>query len=166
MAARAEKDIRNAIGELIESAFTVEPLPVVLPRNLLGRIREGTYTELLDSDSKVHGWMITEYSAVPTTEKFKQHVEYGYRYLVWQFYEHDLGTDAANTEDQASVERDTVTRLFLPSATSLCGGVRGCGPLEFSQAFYPGTLPIDLIGVGDKMLHIAQGTLLVKETLP
>jgi len=166
---RAEKDIRAAIGTAITNALaSLTPMPVIIPRNLLGRIREGHYTELLDAFNKVHGWMITPYADAPSGkgEKLKRHTEYSIRYLVWQFHEYRTGSDESNSEDDASVERDTVKSLFIPTATSVCGIVAGCGPLEFSQAFYPGTLSIDLIPIGDRMCHIAQGTLTVDDIIP
>ena len=165
MAARAEKDIRNAIGSAIATAVSTA---IVIPRNLLGNLKNATwYSEFLDVDNRVHGWGIALYSDTPSDpNRFQRKAEYLYKYHVWQLYEFTSGNDASNSEDLASVERDTVKALFVPTATSLCGAVRGCGPLEFGQSFIPGATPIDTMEVGDRILHIAQGQLTVADTLP
>lgn len=162
MAARAEKDIRNAIGAAIAAAV---PSAKVMPRNLLGNLKNlRWYAEFQDTNGLVHGWGIALYSdSVSNPDRFQRKVAYVYKYHVWQLYEFVAGNDSSNSEDLASVERDTVKALFVPSTTSQCGVVRGCGPLEFGQSFIPEATPVDTLTIGDRTIHIAQGQLSVTD---
>lgn len=161
---RSEVSIRNSIADAIATAV---PEAKVLPRNLLGRLKEARwYAEFLDDLGRVHGWGIALYSDTPSGDKLKRHVEYALRYHVWQLFYYEMGDDNLNSEDLASAERDIVKALFIPSASSVCGAVRGCGPLEFGQSFISGATPIDTLEVGDRLLHIAQGQLTVTDVLP
>jgi uncharacterized protein (DUF3084 family) len=145
-----EVQIRNAIAAKIAE---VAPQAVVVPRNILNTKNNGWLGLLQspDDNDRIHGWMVTQ-RAAPINEQRTNGAEYSLNFSVWQFWAYETGDDAANSEDASSSEREVVMTAFanaaaLPSELSRCEG------LEFSL--------IDLFWVGDRLVHIAQGTMTV-----
>lgn len=144
-----EKQIRDAIAATIQTAA---PLAVVIPRNILGMKNDG-WLGLLQSASdqnRIRGWMVTLQSQ-PLIEDRLNGAEYELRFSVWQFLQYWTGSNTDNSEDTFSAEREAVVSAF---AGSLGSPLEWAKPLQFSL--------IDLFSVGDRLVHIAQGSIAVR----
>lgn len=143
-----EKQIRDAIASTITAAA---PTAVVLPRNILG-IKNDGWLGLLQSPSdgnRMRGWMITLQSQALIEDRVNG-AEYELRFSVWQFLQYWTGDNTDNSEDAFSAEREAVINAF---AGQLASPLSWASPLEFSL--------IDLFPVGDRLVHIAQGSIAV-----
>jgi hypothetical protein len=144
-----EIEIRNAIAARIKATA---PTAVVIPRDVVNAL-DGTWLSLLEDDNgKVHGWVVT-LESMPLTEDRGDSAEYDLRFSVWRFLDYDTGDDAANSEDQGSVERAAVVTAFARRST-LPAVLSNCSPLEFGRTA--------IRYVGDKCVHIDEGTITSK----
>jgi hypothetical protein len=147
-----EKQIRDAIAATIQTAA---PQAVVIPRNILGMKDDGWLGFLqsgVDSN-RIHGWMVTLQSQAVIEDRVSA-AEYELRFAVWQFLQYRTGSNSDNSEDAFSNERGAVLNAF---AGALPAPLDGAKPLEFSL--------VDLFQVGDRLVHIAQGSIVVGTVL-
>lgn len=144
-----EIEIRNAIAARIQ---TTAPSAVVIPRDIVNAL-DGTWLSLLeDAVGKVHGWVVT-LEAMTIREDRAGGAEYNLKYSVWRFLDYDTGSDAANSEDQGSAEREAVVLAFA-NDTALPAVLSNTKPLEFART--------GLRYVGDKCVHIDEGSITVE----
>lgn len=143
-----EIQIRNAIASTIKS---VAPTAVVIARNALD-LKDNGWLMLFSPDGEnIHGWMVTQRAAL-INEQRANGKEYSLSFNVWQFFDYTTGNDISNSEDVASAERESVM-LALANTATLPSELSRCDGLEFSL--------IDLFWVGDRLVHIAQGSVTV-----
>jgi hypothetical protein len=150
-----EKQTRDAIATVIR--LVVDSTTTVIGRDAMGLFRQGDYKPLLASGAThTRGWIVTQVSA-EQSEKADTFAEYTNRWRVWQLHEYFTGTDADNSEDIASAERETVLGAFadLNSVTGIdqttLDALVNLGGLSFSSIT---TVPMT---EGGKLFHWAQG---------
>lgn len=144
-----EKEIREAIAARIQ---TLAPSAVVVPRNILG-IKNDGWLGLLQSPAdgnKIHGWMVSLQSQVLIEDRGFG-AEYELRYAVWQFLQYSTGDNTNNSEDVFSAERAAVIQGFAGNPPA---PLEDAAPIQFNL--------IDIFSIGDRLIHIAQGSIAVR----
>lgn len=129
---------------------------LVIPYDIVGVKESGQLASLdLPAQDRIHAWMVTQIGANAVQAAKQTFAEYEYIYAVWQFYEHIHGNATTHSEHLMSTERDAVTLKFAGTRNSpvACGS----RALSFST--------IGTFYVVDKLIHIAQGTMSVMQTV-
>lgn len=108
----SEIEIRDAIVARMVSALAVfDPAPIVLGRDITGILESASYNGLLDSDNKIHVWVVTPRSFLPI-ENHQGGALYELVYNLTQIIQYASGTDADNSDRDASLERDAIINAF------------------------------------------------------
>lgn len=110
----SEIDIRDAIVARMISALSVfTPAPIVLGRDITGILESGSYNGLLDTGDppRIHVWVVTQRSLLPVDPR-QGGTLYELIYNLTQIYQYRSGTDASNSDREASLERDAITNAF------------------------------------------------------
>jgi hypothetical protein len=108
----SEIEIKDAIVARMISALAVfTPAPIVIGRDITGILESGAYNGLLDSDNKIHVWVVTRRSLLPIDIR-QGGAKYELVYSLTQIIQYRSGTDASNSDREASLERDAVTNAF------------------------------------------------------
>ncbi len=108
----SEIEIKDAIVARVESALAVfTPAPRVLGDDITGILESGSYNGLLDTDNKIHVWVITQRSMLPIDIR-QGGTLYELVYNLSQIIQLRSGTELSNSIREASLERDAVTNAF------------------------------------------------------
>jgi hypothetical protein len=110
----SEIEIRDAIVARMISALAVfTPTPIVIGRDITGILESGAYNGLLDTGDppRIHVWVVTQRSALPVDIR-QGGALYELIYNLTQILQYRSGTDASNSDREASLERDAVTNSF------------------------------------------------------
>lgn len=108
----SEIEIREAIVARIESFLaTPTPAPLVLGRDITGWLESGSVNDLRDSAGLVHVVTVTQRSMLPI-EKRSNGTKYELVYDVIQWKQYRSGSDASNSDREASLERDALINAF------------------------------------------------------
>ncbi len=108
----SEIEIREAIVARITSALSVfTPTAIVLERDITGILESGNYAGLLDSANKIHVWVVTPRSFLPVDIR-QGGALYELVYDLTQIIQYRSGSDASNSDREASLERDAVIDAF------------------------------------------------------
>lgn len=110
----SEIAIREAIVDRIESAVAVfTPTAIVLGRDITGYLNDGTVNDLRDAAGMVHVITVTQRSMLPDDEYESQGgTLYELIYDVIQWKQYRSGSDASNSDREASMERDALINAF------------------------------------------------------
>jgi hypothetical protein len=151
-----EKQMREAIAAVL--TLVVDSTTRVMPRDILGAFRAGDYKPLLAPNAtRIRGWMVTQ-AASPLDPANSGDTWAAYRptWKLWQLHEYYTGSDADNSEDIASAEREAVMAAFadLASVAGIQAGTLATlatiSPISFS------TITCQPISEGGKLFHWAQ----------
>src|SRR5262245_38270648 len=108
----SEGAIRIEIAETIQTATVAfTPPPVVLSRDILNLFDTGWVSLLRDAEGMIHGWSVTQ-SGAGLFEEMMNAAEYELFFDVWQWTQYKTGSNAQNSEDQSSAEREAVIEAF------------------------------------------------------
>ena len=108
----SEIEIRDAIVDRIESAVAVfTPTALVLGRDITGIIESATTNDLRDAAGQIHVITVTQRSMIPIDIRPGGTV-YELIYDVIQWKQHRTGSDASNSHNEASLERDALIHAF------------------------------------------------------
>lgn len=108
----SEIEIREAIVARIESFLTSPtPVPLVLGRDITGWFESGSVNDLRDSAGLVHVVTVTQRLMLPIDRRPGGTV-YELVYDVTQWKQHRSGSDASNSDREASIERDALNNAF------------------------------------------------------
>lgn len=130
----SEVAIREEIvAQIKEALVSFTPAAVVIGRDILNVFDSGWYNVLRDEDGlgKIHGWTVTQNGAVVIEER-QGGAEYELLFDVWQWDQYRTGTDASNSENQSSAERDAVINKFK-DAKALPEILSRAHPIEFER---------------------------------
>lgn len=159
----SEVNIRAAIAAVITSATaSVSPAPVVIPRDILNIFESGWMNVLRDQSGAgvIHGWSVTQTGAAPVPGEERGYgAEYELIFDVWQWFQYASGTNASNSENSMSAERELVIAAFakpLQSPVSAHSELSRVKPLEFPPGSI-GTPELEFSG----QVRLARGILRV-----
>jgi hypothetical protein len=108
----SEIEIREAIVDRMKSALSVfDPAPIVLGRDISGILESGSFSGLLDGENKIHVWVVTPRSFLPTDIRQGGAI-YELVYNLTQIIQYRSGSDLSNADREASLERDAVINAF------------------------------------------------------
>lgn len=108
----SEIEIREAIVARIESFLALPtPSPVVEGRDITGWLESGAITGLQDSAGAVHVITVTQRSMLPVDRR-SNGTKYELVYDVTQWKQYRSGSDASNSDREASLERDALNNAF------------------------------------------------------
>lgn len=108
----SEIEIRDAIVARMVSALAVfTPAPIVIGRDISGILESGSFNGLLDSDNKIHVWVVTPRSFLPIDVR-QGGALYELIYNLTQIIQYRSGSDVSNSDREASLERDAITNSF------------------------------------------------------
>lgn len=154
----AEVDIREAIAAQVQAA--VGSSVVVLSRDILDVTTTGWLTVLRnEATQRIRGWTVTQ-SGAEGIEQRNRGAEYRLWFDVWQWFQYETGTDAVNSENQSSAERDAVIRVFSRVDAELPSILSNAGLLEFPPGSI-GTAEVDIRG----QVRVAKGLLRVETVI-
>ncbi|MCI0391671.1 MAG: hypothetical protein MOB07_23245 [Acidobacteria bacterium] len=156
----SEVVIRASIVDVIKTALvSIVPAPVVLGRDILNVTETGWMNVLRDDNGLgiIHGWTVTQ-NGQRLLEKRIGAALYELFFDVWQWDQYRGGSDASNSENQSSTERDLVLNAFKWSGT-LPTVLQDADPLNFDPGSIS-TVETDFRG----QVRVAKGVLRV-ETL-
>lgn len=110
----SEIEIRAAIvGQIATALASFTPPPLVLDRDITGFLESGAIEGLTDSAGLVHCITVTQRSMTPDEEyKSQAGTKYDLVYDVIQWKQYRSGTDASNSDREASLERDALIGAF------------------------------------------------------
>src|SRR5688572_6159614 len=112
----SEIEIREAIVERIKTftaAFT--PPPLVDGRDITGVLDAAAINDLRDSAGAVHAWIVVQKSMIPK-DKLHGGTQYELVYELCQITQLQTGSNTANSDRSASLERDAVINAFRYTA--------------------------------------------------
>jgi hypothetical protein len=138
-----EVEIRAAIRDRLE-AFTASltPPPLVLDRDITTALESGAVNDLRDSNDRIHCIIVTQNGAIPN-DPANNDGAYDLWFDVTQYTEYRSGTDASNSDNEASVEREKIIEAFNDS-NLLDGVLKYAQPIVFPRGsigpFKPGTI--------------------------
>lgn len=108
----SEIEIREAIVARIESFLAAPtPVPLVLGRDITGFLNSGSVQELRDDAKLVHCITVTQRSMLPIDRR-SNGTKYELVYDVIQWKQYRSGSDASNSDREASLERDAMNNAF------------------------------------------------------
>lgn len=108
----SEIEIREAIVARITSAVSVfTPAALVLGRDITGILESASVSDLRDSANQVHVITVTQRSMLPIDIR-QGGALYELVYDVIQWKQHRTGSEASNSDREASLERDAITNAF------------------------------------------------------
>lgn len=108
----SEIDIREAIVERIKDAVSVfTPTALVLGRDITGLLDSAMPNDLRDSANAIHVLTVTQRSMLPIDIR-QGGALYELVYDIIQWKQHRTGSDASNSDREASLERDAVINAF------------------------------------------------------
>jgi hypothetical protein len=108
----SEIAIRDAIVARIVSAVGVfTPTAIVLGRDITGYIDSGTVNDLRDSAGQIHVITVTQRSMLPIDVR-PGGALYELIYDIIQWKQYRSGSDASNSDREASMERDALINAF------------------------------------------------------
>lgn len=108
----SEIEIRDAIVARMVSALAVfTPAPIVIGRDISGILESGSFNGLLDTDNKIHVWVVTPRSFLPIDIR-QGGALYELIYNLTQIIQYRSGSDVSNSDREASLERDAIINAF------------------------------------------------------
>lgn len=108
----SEIEIREAIVARILSKVSVfTPTAIVLGRDITGYIESATVNDLRDSAGQIHVITVTQRSMLPIDAR-QGGTLYELIYDVIQWKQYRSGSDASNSDREASMERDALIDAF------------------------------------------------------
>ena len=137
-----EVAIRQAIRARIET-FTASlvPPPLVLDRDITAALESGAVNDLRDTNERIHCIVVTQNAAIPN-DPANNDGSYDLWFDVTQYTEYRTGTDASNSDNEASGEREKIIEAFNDSNV-LEGVLKYATPIVFPRGsigpFKPGT---------------------------
>jgi hypothetical protein len=141
----SEIEIRAAIvGQITTALALFTPPPLVLDRDITGFLESGSIEDLRDSDNLVHCITVTQRSMLPD-DKYKSQAGtmYDLVYDVIQWKQYRSGTDASNSDKEASLERDALIHAFgSKSALPALLKRAGVEPIEWPNGLLNKPRPI------------------------
>jgi hypothetical protein len=138
-----EVAIRSAIVDRIETfTASLTPPPLVLGRDITFGLESGAVNDLLDSSGRIHCIIVTHSGAIPGDPR-NNDGDYDLWFDVTQYTEYRSGTDASNSDNEASAEREKIIEAFNDS-NLLDGVLKYAQPIVFPRGsigpFKPGTV--------------------------
>lgn len=138
-----EVQIRQAIRARIETFTASLPIPpLVLDRDITFALESGAVNDLRDSDEQIHCITVTPNGAIPN-DPANNDGAYDLWFDVTQYTEYRTGTDASNSDNEASAEREKVIEAFNDS-NQLSEVLQYAQPIVFPRGsigpFKPGAL--------------------------
>jgi hypothetical protein len=138
-----EVAIREAIRDRIEMFTDSLPIPpLVLGRDITFSLESGAVNDLRDSNEMIHCIVVTQSGAIPN-DPANNDGAYDMWFDVTQYTEYRSGTDASNSDNEASAEREKIIEAFNDS-NLLDGVLKYAQPIVFPRGsigpFKPGTL--------------------------
>jgi hypothetical protein len=108
----SEFEIREAIVARLVSALSVfNPAPIVEGRDVSGILESGSFNGIVDSQNKIHCWVVTPRSILPSDIRQGGSL-YELVYDLTQIVQYRSGSDLSNSDREASLERDAVINAF------------------------------------------------------
>lgn len=108
----SEIEIREAIvARIVAFLATPTPAPPVLGRDITGWLESGSIQDLRDSAGLVHVITVTQRSMLPVDRRQGETL-YELVYDVIQWKQYRSGSDASNSDREASLERDALINAF------------------------------------------------------
>jgi hypothetical protein len=111
-----------------------------LGRDITATLESGAINDLRDIAKQVHSIIVTQTGAVPI-DPGQGDAEYDLWFDVTQYTQYRSGTDASNSDDEASIERETIIDAFK-NPNSQTGVLQGAQPISFPRGsigpFKPG----------------------------
>lgn len=153
----SEVEIRNAIVAHIKAKTMIfNPAPLVLGRDITDILENGAINDLRDSANVIHAWLVKQIGAMPVKEDRQRGAEYELIYDVSQITQYRSGSDASNSINESSAERDAVIAGFTSSA-ALPATLKTAKPIEFP----PGSINLPEPAAGGQV-RISRGILRVR----
>jgi hypothetical protein len=135
-----ELEVRQAIVEHILTVLAAfDPAPLVMGRDVADSLETDSVNDLRDEAGRIHVWTVTPNGAIPVDPGMGA-VEYDLLYDVIQWIQFWSGNESANSDIQASMERDAVLDGFKDSSV-LPGVLNGARPVEFPRGSIGISLP-------------------------
>jgi hypothetical protein len=139
----SEVAIREAIRARIETFTASLPIPpLVLGRDITFALESGAVNDLRDSNDQIHCTVVTQSGAIPN-DPANNDGAYDMWFDVTQYTEYRSGTDASNSDNEASIEREKIIEAFNDS-NQLSGVLQYAQPIVFPRGsigpFKPGTV--------------------------